>query len=153
MCPLFLLSDAKLLHQRFCFHGACLISRAIWAVWHFPGLLWADYKFGTNPLFAISRFTVGVIGMAYIMGYLRLRSESIWPCVLIHASHNTLVQGIYDQLTAPAGVSKDITSEFGVGLALSIVIAAVVAVYNGRHANGVSFGQETGLQTAASHES
>ncbi|TCK69761.1 membrane protease YdiL (CAAX protease family) [Acidipila rosea] len=140
------------LHQRVGFHGACLISGAIWAVWHFPGLLWADYNVGTNPLFAMSCFTLGVIAMAYIMGYLRLRSGSIWPCVLVHATHNTFVQGIYDQLTAPVGVSKYITSEFGAGLALSIVIAAVILVSNDRHASGLSVGQEIGLQTAASQE-
>lgn len=123
------------LYQRFGFHGACLISGAIWAAWHFPGLLWADYNVGTNPFFAMSCFTVGVIAMAYLMGYLRLRSGSIWPCVLIHASHNTFVQGIYDQLTAPVGMSKYITSEFGAGLALSIVIAAVIVVSTDRQAN------------------
>ena len=126
------------LHQRFGFHSASLISGSIWAVWHFPGLLWADYNVGTNRFFAMTCFTVGVVAMAYIMGYLRLRSGSIWPCVLIHASHNTFVQGIYDQLTAPVGVAKYITSEFGAGLALSIVIAAVVVVSKDRHKNGLS---------------
>ncbi len=114
------------LHERFGFYGACLISGVVWALWHFPGLLWADYNVGTNPIFAMTCFTVGVVAMAYIMGYLRLRSGSIWPCVLVHASHNTFVQGIYDQLTAPVGLSKYISSEFGAGLALSIVIAAIV---------------------------
>jgi len=76
-------------------------------------------------------FTASVVAMAYIMGRLRLRSGSIWPCILIQASHNTFVQGIYDQLTASIGVAKCVTSEFGAGLVLSIAIAAVVVVSKG----------------------
>jgi membrane protease YdiL (CAAX protease family) len=41
------------LQEQFGFNGACLISGGIWAVWHYPGLLWADYNAGTNPAFAI----------------------------------------------------------------------------------------------------
>lgn len=120
------------LQERFGFHGACLISGLIWAVWHFPGLLWADYNAGTNPFFAMSCFTVAVVAMAYIMGYLRISSGSIWPCVLLHATHNTFVEGIFDPLTAPVGWAKYITSEFGAGLALAIVIAAICIISRDR---------------------
>ena len=119
------------LHDRFGFHGACLISGVIWAVWHYPGLLWADYNAGTNTVFAIACFTISVIATAYVMGYLRTRSGSIWPCVLLHATHNTFVQGLFDPLTAPVGWAKYITTEFGVGLAVTEVIAAVVIVSAG----------------------
>lgn len=37
------------LQEQFGFNGACLISGGIWAVWHYPGLLWADYNAGTHP--------------------------------------------------------------------------------------------------------
>lgn len=114
------------LQERFGFHGACLISGVIWAVWHYPGLFWADYNAGTNAVFAVVCFTVTVIAMAYIMGYLRLRSGSIWPCVLLHATHNSFVEGVFDPLTAPAGWAKYITSEFGAGLAAAILIAALL---------------------------
>ena len=110
------------------FHGACLISGAIWAVWHYPGLLWADYNAGTNAVFAIGCFTVSITAMAYIMGYLRTCSDSIWPCVLLHATHNTFVQGLFDPLTAPTGWPKYITTEFGAGLAVTQVIAAIIVV-------------------------
>ena len=120
------------LQQRFGFHGACLFSGVLWAVWHFPGLLWADYNAGTNPVYAMACFTVGIVGMGYIMGYLRMSSGSIWPCVLIHATHNSFVEGIFDPLTAPVGWAKYITSEFGLGLALAIVVAATIIVSNDR---------------------
>jgi membrane protease YdiL (CAAX protease family) len=73
-----------------------------------------------------------LVALAYIMGYLRVRSGSIWPCVLLHATHNTFVQGIFDPLTAPVGWAKYITTEFGAGLAVAIVVAGTVIVSTGR---------------------
>ena len=118
--------------QRFGFHGACLISGLIWALWHFPEILWTDWNPGTNVVFALACFTVMLVALSYIMGYLRLRSGSLWPCVLLHATHNTFVQGIFDPLTAPVGWAKYITTEFGAGLAVAMVVAATVIISNGR---------------------
>lgn len=114
------------LQEQFGFDGTCLISGVIWAVWHYPGLLWADYNAGTNQIFAIACFTGGIIAMSYIMGYLRVRSDSIWPCVLLHATHNTFVQGIFDPLTASVGWAKYATTEFGLGMVVTIVFAAIL---------------------------
>jgi membrane protease YdiL (CAAX protease family) len=130
------------LRERFGFHGACLISGVLWAVWHYPGLLWADYNAGTNPVFAIGCFTVSVISMAYIMGYLRTYSGSIWPCVLLHATHNTFVQGLFDPLTANVGWAKYITTEFGAVLAAAEVGAAIIVISIGHHGEGL---QMTGV--------
>jgi uncharacterized protein len=119
------------LQRRFGFHGACLISGSIWAVWHYPEILWTDFNAGTNAVFALACFTVMVVALAYIMGYLRVRSGSIWPCVLLHATHNTFVQGVFDPLTAPVGWAKYITTEFGAGLAVAIFLAGTVIVSTG----------------------
>jgi membrane protease YdiL (CAAX protease family) len=61
------------------FTWGCLLSGCIWAVWHYPGLLFADYNAGTRPVFALSCFTLMVIADSYILGWLRLRSGSLWP--------------------------------------------------------------------------
>ena len=124
------------LQQRFGFHGACLISGSIWAVWHYPEILWADYNAGTNAVFALTCFTVMIVALAYIMGYLRARSGSIWPCVLLAAAHNTFVQGLFEPLTAPVGWANYITTEFGAGIAAAVVVAATVIVSTGRLRQG-----------------
>ena len=116
------------LMERVGFHCACLITGIVWAAWHYPGLIWAYYNAGTEVRFAIPCFTVMVIAMSYVSGYLRLRSGSAWPSVLIHATHNTFVQGIFDPLTAGIGRARHITSEFGLGLAMAVVITAWVTV-------------------------
>ncbi len=111
---------------RFGFTLGCAISGSIWAVWHYPGLLWSDYNAGTNPRYALTCFTLMVIADAFIMGWLRLKSGSLWPCALFHASHNLFIQAIFDEITAPAGRALYITTEFGAGLVLTI---GTVAVY------------------------
>lgn len=113
------------LTDRFGFTGGCLISGCIWAVWHYPALLLADYNSGTPKPYALSCFTVMVIAMAFVMGWLRLKSRSLWPCALLHASHNLFVQAIFDRMTQQHGRALYVTSEFGFGLAITIIIVAI----------------------------
>jgi len=107
------------------FSWGCLISGCIWAVWHYPGLLFSDYNAGTHPVFALACFTLMVIGISYIMGWLRLKSGSLWTAATLHASHNLFVQAIFDAITAPVGRALYITTEFGAGLVLSIGVCAL----------------------------
>jgi membrane protease YdiL (CAAX protease family) len=65
--------------SQFDFTVGCLLSGCIWAVWHYPGLLFADYNAGTNPVYALTCFTLMLIGDSYVFGWMRLRSNSIWP--------------------------------------------------------------------------
>jgi uncharacterized protein len=110
---------------RFGFTVGCLISGVVWAAWHYPGLLWADYNAGTEPHYALACFTLMVIPMAFVMGWLRLKSGSLWPCAILHASHNLFVQAIFDELTKDTGRAKYVTTEFGFGLALVMWAVAV----------------------------
>jgi membrane protease YdiL (CAAX protease family) len=98
----------------------CFVSGCIWAVWHYPGLLWADYNAGTNPRYALTCFTLMVISLSFIMGWLRLKSGSLWPCAMLHASHNLFIQAILDRITAPVGRALYVTTEFGFGLVVTI---------------------------------
>jgi len=111
---------------RFGWFFGCLLSGMIWAVWHYPGLLFADYNAGTNKVYALSCFTLMVIGNAFLMGWLRLKSGSLWPCAMLHASHNLLIQAIFDGITASTGRVLYITTEFGIGM---VITTAVVAAF------------------------
>jgi uncharacterized protein len=111
--------------ERTGFTWGCLISGCIWASWHYPGLLFADYNAGTRPVFALSCFTLMVIGDSYILGWLRLKSGSLWTAAILHASHNLFIQAIFDRMTAPAGRALYVTTEFGAGLVITVGIAAL----------------------------
>jgi hypothetical protein len=94
-------------------------------MWHYPLLLFADYNSGTPHLYALSCFTVMVIGDAFIFAWFRLKSRSLWPAAMLHASHNLFIQGIFDRMTNPVGKSLYVTTEFGFGLALTVGACAL----------------------------
>lgn len=106
--------------QRAGFTGGCLLSGCIWAAWHYPGLLFADYNAGTKQAFALSCFTLMVIADSFILGWLRLKSGSLWTGAVLHASHNLFIQAIFDRMTAPVGRALYVTTEFGFGLVLTV---------------------------------
>lgn len=110
------------IESRIGYTNASLVVGLIWAVWHYPGLLFGKYNAGTNPVYAVACFTLMVVAMSFVIGWLRLRTRSIWPCAMLHASHNTFVQGIFDPLTAETGLSRYVTTEFGAGMAIVIAV-------------------------------
>lgn len=106
------------------FRWVALVSGVIWALWHYPVILFANYH-GANPRwYSIACFTVMVISMATVAAWLRLRSGSMWTGMVLHATHNLFVQGIFDAFTRPATISNYWTGEFGAGLAIATLIAA-----------------------------
>ncbi len=108
------------------FTNVALISGSIWAVWHFPMILFADYHAAAPRWFALLCFSVLVVGSCFAFAWLRLKSGSLWTAAILHASHNIFIQGIFDPLTRDTGFTTYITTEFGVGLAVTAIIVAVI---------------------------
>ncbi len=108
------------------FTNASLISGIAWSMWHYPLLLFADYNAGTAPWYGLLCFTVMVIGISFVFAWMRLASGSVWTGMLLHASHNLFIQGIFDPLTVDTGRTKWIIGEFGAGLAIAACIAALI---------------------------
>lgn len=114
------------LYKRFNYTQTSLICGIIWAAWHFPVLLFADYNSGTPAWFGLSCFTVLVVCVSFIMTWLRIRSNSLWTGLLIHSSHNLFIQGIFTPLTQSNDTTKYYIGEFGIVLP---VIALFFAFY------------------------
>jgi membrane protease YdiL (CAAX protease family) len=108
------------------FKTTALISGATWAGWHFPLIIGADYNGGTPPWYSVLCFAVMVVAMGFVFAWLRLRSGSVWPAAILHASHNLYVQAFFDRVTVDTGPTKWITGEFGAGLALAFIALAVL---------------------------
>jgi membrane protease YdiL (CAAX protease family) len=106
------------------FTKTALLSGAIWAVWHTPLILFADYHSGAPLWFGLACFTVMVIGIGFAFAWLRLRSGSFWPAVLMHASHNLFIQKVFDPLTQDTGITAYVTGEFGAALAIAAIVIA-----------------------------
>ncbi len=103
------------------FRMTALISGATWAGWHFPLILGADYNGGTPPWYSVLCFAVMVVAMGFPFAWLRLRSGSVWPAAILHASHNLFIQAFFDRVTVDTGPTRWLTGEFGAGLALAFI--------------------------------
>ncbi len=103
-----------------------LISGIIWAVWHFPLMIFSGYNAGASLWYSLPMFTLAVIGLSFILAWLRLRSGSIWPAVLLHASSNLFVQNLFDPLTMQTGITKYIVGETGALMVAVILLFALI---------------------------
>lgn len=103
-----------------------LISGAVWVVWHYPVLLFADYHGGGPAWYSLACFTVMVMGIGFLFAWMRLKSGSLWTGMLLHASHNLWVQGVFDPSTTDTGPTEYLIGEFGAGLALVGALAGLL---------------------------
>jgi uncharacterized protein len=102
------------------FGRTALLSGAIWAAWHVPLIAFADYNAGTPTWYAVLCFAIMVVSLAVPLAWLRLRSGSVWPAAILHATHNLFVQGFFDRVTVDTGPTRWLTGEFGAALAVTI---------------------------------
>jgi|SRR5579862_1694185 len=107
------------------FTVTALISGFVWAFWHYPILIFADYNAGTPTWYSLSCFTVMVVAIAFVFAWLRLKSGSLWTGALLHASHNLYVQAIFTPLTRDTGKTAWYIDEFGAVLPLVTVCFAI----------------------------
>jgi len=73
----------------------------IWGLWHVPLFLaWVPSRsLPERRSVSIFFFVASTVALAYLFSYLRLRSGSIWPAVLAHASGNTILLFAFDGFT------------------------------------------------------
>jgi len=114
------------LAKQMSFARLSLLSGIVWAAWHTPLLLLADYNAGTNRWYALCCSSVVVVSAGLILAWLRLKSDSVWPAAVFHASHNLFVPGVFNNLISNSGSALWCTTEFGAALAAT---SAMFALY------------------------
>jgi membrane protease YdiL (CAAX protease family) len=105
---------------------AVLFVGLIWAAWHSPTILFADYGARTPLWLGLPCFTVMAVALTAQMAWLWLRSGSIWPAVMLHASHNFWIQGVFDPITPSTAGPQFLLGEFGIGVAMSSTATAIL---------------------------
>jgi membrane protease YdiL (CAAX protease family) len=105
---------------------AALVTGIIWAIWHYPGIIYADYNSSTPLMFQLVVFTVAVIGYSILTAWLRLKSGSIWPAVLWHAGHNLFIQQIFLMMTNDTGITDYFVDDFGIGVLIASITMGIV---------------------------
>jgi CAAX protease family protein len=121
------------LAKRNSFAATAIISGFIWALWHYPIFLLANgYSGGTPIWYYLPLFTVLLLAISFVWIWMRLKSGSLWPGVVLHAAHNTFIQEFFDPLTVDKRKTRYVAGEFGVAL---LVISILMAIYFWRRRN------------------
>jgi membrane protease YdiL (CAAX protease family) len=107
------------------FTGTAVISGVVWAVWHYPVLIWADYNAGTATWYGLTCFTALVISSSFLSAWMRLKSGSLWTGAMLHASHNLFVQAIFTPVTGNTGKTAWYIDEFGAVLPAVMIFFAI----------------------------
>jgi membrane protease YdiL (CAAX protease family) len=104
-----------------------LITGLIWAVWHYPLIIFTNVRLGNTPLlYTLVCFTIFATGVSFATAWLRLKSGSVWTAALLHGSHNAFMLHVFNTLTTDTGSTWFLLGEYGavtavMGLALVIL--------------------------------
>lgn len=109
---------------------AAVATGAIWGVWHYPAVF-AGYLPNEHGLFSLALFPVYTILFSIILGWLRLRTNSIWPPTLAHSANNLILAQI-GLMFAIGGNNGDLPFyPMGVLLLVSVSLLCIIIVING----------------------
>jgi uncharacterized protein len=108
------------------FKFAALLPGGIWALWHYPDILFFGYNAGTPPLFALTCFSIALIGSGVFLSWLRLASSSIWPVIIFHGVHNSIMWRAFDHATGRGAMTVYVSTEFGLGFAIAGAVIGYV---------------------------
>lgn len=101
---------------------ALLVSGVIWGLWHTPIIL-LGYNFGRTDAIGVLFMIGGCVVWGILLGWVRLRSASLWPAVLAHGALNAAGGMV---LLVAAG-APDLALVGPLGVAVWIVGAVVIA--------------------------
>jgi uncharacterized protein len=108
------------------FTRTSLVTGLVWAAWHYPVVVAVLPVFIPKlPIaFAIACFTVSVVAISFVHAWLRLRSGSVFPAALLHATSNTFM-GAFEALTTHSDVTSYFTYEYGLGFAIVVPLLSL----------------------------
>lgn len=111
------LFDAKIPAPVFC-------NGLIWGLWHVPFVLaWEPNRnLPERRSISLFFFVASTVALAYLFSYLRIRSGSIWPVVLAHASGNSILSWAFDGFTVANPFWKGELHLLSTGLPVLIIL-------------------------------
>jgi membrane protease YdiL (CAAX protease family) len=97
-----------------------------WAFWHFPAIIGGFYGQGTPLWVSLPGFTLVLIAESLVRTVLVLKSKNLWVGTILHASGNTILMGIFWEMTVHKGYAGYLVSETGIFVGLVYIIVAVL---------------------------
>lgn len=108
---------------------ALIWSSIIWGLFHLPIMFFTDlYHSDVNLYVYIPLFMANIVLAGIFIGYLRLKSRSIWPALIAHSAHNLAWQygDLFTQNQTP--IVKYMTGDAGILLILGYALALFIIV-------------------------
>ena len=102
-----------------------LIVGVIWAIWHWPLILFSNYATSAIPALSLFIFSIVTASFGIIIGYLRFRSGSVFVPMLAHGVHNMWIQAIYPAFLKPGPLDAYLGGESGIINAVIYLLAAL----------------------------
>ncbi len=110
----------------FSVHITSIIVGLFWSIWHYPAIIGGFYGQGTPLWVALPGFTLVCIAASLVRTVLILKSKNLWVGTILHASGNTILMGIFWEMTVQKGYAGYFVSETGVFLGIVYIIAALL---------------------------
>jgi membrane protease YdiL (CAAX protease family) len=102
---------------------ALLLTGAVWGLWHSPIIL-LGHNFAQPNLWGVALMVVGCVLLGVLIGWMRLRSGSVWPAVFAHGGFNAAAGFLL--LVAAADSSADPVAVGPLGWVAWVVMAVAI---------------------------
>lgn len=101
-----------------------------WAACHVPLMLFVPGAVvdGIPMAWAITMFAIQCLAFSFPMVWLRVRTRSIWPVLVLHATLNAAIYFVAEFVTVPTAASEWFIGEGGALTAAGAVLAALVTI-------------------------
>jgi uncharacterized protein len=113
-----------MLFKIFSFRKTAILSGLIWAIWHYPVVISGHYNGGAPIPYSLVCFTLLLMCISIPLAWLRLKSGSLWTGVIFHSSHNLFILDLWNPLTQDTGITRYLSSEFGIALVITSFFVA-----------------------------
>jgi membrane protease YdiL (CAAX protease family) len=101
----------------------------IWAIYHWPLILFSDYATSQNRVYSLILFTIMIISSAVIICWIQEQSKSLWTSVICHAAHNLWIIGILPGFYVTNDRTPYLIGEGGLFLTFAYVVAAWAVIW------------------------
>ncbi|HSK34137.1 MAG TPA: CPBP family intramembrane glutamic endopeptidase [Propionicimonas sp.] len=124
---------------------ALVLSGLLHGVWHLPVILLTSlYLADGSPLVVVPMFLACVTAGGVFMGWLRLRTDSVWPAVIAHSAHNVSVAWVALLLVGDAHDMERLGGESGIVPIVAYVAVAAVLLHRSGTSTRLSAGPVPG---------
>lgn len=101
-----------------------LLLGLIWSVWHYP-VIWMGHNYPGYPLLGSLLMTVFTTSLAFILGYVMLKTGAIWLVAFLHALNNQTLSFFQALVYTPS--SPILSFNAGIyGLIVLVVVTLVI---------------------------